>query len=106
MVGSRLGRVINVASVNGQKGAFARPTTRGQGRHPRLHQGAGAGSRQEGVTINTIFAGLHRHQDGDRDPEGNPRFENLPQIPVGRLGKARGNRRLIILSLFRKKPRS
>jgi acetoacetyl-CoA reductase len=45
------GRVINISSVNGQKGRL-RPDQlcRGQGRHARLYQGAGAGSGEKGAS--------------------------------------------------------
>ncbi len=42
----RFGRIVNISSVNGRKGAGGPvQLRRRQGRHPRLHQGAGAGKR-------------------------------------------------------------
>jgi NAD(P)-dependent dehydrogenase (short-subunit alcohol dehydrogenase family) len=46
----------------------------GQGRHARLHQGAGAGSGEEGRDGEHHLAGLHRHQDGHGDSAGSARF--------------------------------
>ena len=46
----------------------------GQGRHARLHQGAGARSGAQGRDRQHHLARLHRHEDGDGDPEGNPRL--------------------------------
>ena len=71
MVERNWGRVINVSSVNGQKGAF------GQTNYSAAKAGIHGFTKalalevaRKGVTINTISPGLHRHQDGDRDPEG------------------------------------
>jgi acetoacetyl-CoA reductase len=59
MVERGWGRVINVSSVNGQKGAFGQTNYAAAkaGMHG-FHQGAGAGSGEEsGVTVNTISPG-------------------------------------------------
>ena len=44
-----------------------------QGRRARLHQGARARGREEGRHRQHDLAGLHRHEDGDRDSRGHPR---------------------------------
>jgi len=48
------GRIINIASINGQKGQMARQLFRRQGGRHRLHQGAGAGNANRGITVNAI----------------------------------------------------
>ena len=48
MVGRKWGRVINISSVNGQKGQFGQTQLLGgQGRYARLHQGARARGRAQ-----------------------------------------------------------
>ena len=61
------GRIVNIGSINGQAGPV-RPgqLRRRQERHPRLHQGAGAGRRQVRGDRQRHRAGLHRHRHGRR----------------------------------------
>ena len=68
------GRVINISSVNGQKGAF------GQTNYSAAKAGMHGFTKalalevaKKGVTVNTISPGLHRHQDGDGDSAGSAR---------------------------------
>jgi acetoacetyl-CoA reductase len=82
------GRVINVSSVNGQKGAF------GQTNYSAAKAGMHGFTKalalevaKKGVTVNTISPGLHRHQDGDGDSAGSARLEDPAADPQGRLGK-------------------
>ena len=58
------GRIINISSINGQKGQAGQDQLflRRQGRDDRLHQGPGAGKRPQGITVNCICAGIHRHR--------------------------------------------
>ena len=69
----------------------------GQGRRPRLHQGAGARSRQEGRDRQHHLARLHRHQDGDGDTRGDPELEDpaadpdRPSRQARRSGRARSS---------------
>ena len=59
------GRIINISSINGQKGQVGQTNySAAKAGDDRLHQGAGAGERQKGVTVNGICARLHRHRDG------------------------------------------
>jgi acetoacetyl-CoA reductase len=57
-----------------------------QGRHARLHQGAGPGSGEEGRDGEHHQPGLHRHQDGDGDPAGSAGARSCRRSE-GRLGK-------------------
>jgi acetoacetyl-CoA reductase len=86
MVDRGWGRVINVSSVNGQKGAF------GQTNYSAAKAGIHGFTKalalevaRKGVTVNTI-PGLHRHEDGHRHPEGDPRLQDPaadPGVPAG-----------------------
>ena len=71
------GRVINISSVNGQKGAF------GQTNYSAAKAGMHGFTKalalevaKKGVTVNTISPGLHRHQDGHGDPAGSARQQD------------------------------
>ena len=74
MVERGWGRVINVSSVNGSKGAF------GQTNYSAAKAGVHGFTKalalevgEEGRHRQHHLAGLHRHQDGHRDPRGHPR---------------------------------
>jgi NAD(P)-dependent dehydrogenase (short-subunit alcohol dehydrogenase family) len=100
------GRIINISSVNGQKGAFGQTNYfRGQGGHAWLHQGAGSRIRAQGRDVEHHLARLHRNQDGDGDPEGSARQQDLSADPMVRLGKPEENRRPRRLSRERGSPR-
>ena len=65
MVEQGWGRIINICSVNGEKGQFGPDQLLGgQGRHARLHDGAGAGGRAQGRDGQHRQPGLHRHRHG------------------------------------------
>ncbi len=77
MVERGWGRIINVSSVNGQKGAF------GQTNYSAAKAGMHGFTKalalevaKKGVTVNTISPGLHRHKNGDGDRSGDPREQN------------------------------
>ena len=55
----KFGRIINISSINGQKGQIGQTNySAAKAGRPRLHQGAGAGERQEsGITVNAICPG-------------------------------------------------
>ena len=79
------GRIINISSVNGQKGAF------GQTNYSAAKAGMHGFTKalaleyaRKGVTVQHDLARLHRHQDGDGDPEGSARREDHPADPDGR----------------------
>ena len=89
MVERGWGRVINVSSVNGQKGAF------GQTNYSAAKAGMHGFTKalalevaQQGRHRQHHLAGLHRHQDGDRDPaRRSSTRRSCRRFPIGRLGK-------------------
>ena len=88
MVERNWGRVINVASVNGSKGAF------GQTNYSAAKAGVHGFSKalalevaKKGVTVNTISPGYIGTKMVTAIPEEILNTKILPQIPVGRLGK-------------------
>jgi NAD(P)-dependent dehydrogenase (short-subunit alcohol dehydrogenase family) len=65
------GRIINISSINGQKGPGGpSQLLRRQGRHDRVHQGAGPGERQQGHHCELCLPRVHRHRDGGRNAGG------------------------------------
>jgi len=88
MVERNWGRVINVASVNGQKGAF------GQTNYSAAKAGMHGFTKalalevaKKGVTVNTISPGYIGTKMVTAIPENILTDKILPQIPVGHLGK-------------------
>ena len=88
MVERKWGRVVNVASVNGQKGAF------GQTNYSAAKAGMHGFTKalalevaKYGVTINTISPGYIGTKMVTAIPQEILDSKILPQIPVGRLGK-------------------
>jgi acetoacetyl-CoA reductase len=88
MVDRGWGRVINVSSVNGQKGAF------GQTNYSAAKAGIHGFSKalalevaRKGVTVNTISPGYIGTQMVTAIPKDILDSKILPQIPIGRLGK-------------------
>ena len=88
MVERNWGRVINVSSVNGSKGAF------GQTNYSAAKAGVHGFTKalalevaKKGVTINTISPGYIGTKMVTAIPEEILNTKILPQIPVGRLGK-------------------
>jgi len=88
MVDRGWGRVINVASVNGQKGAF------GQTNYSAAKAGMHGFTKalalevaKKGVTINTISPGYIGTKMVTAIREDILRDKIVPQIPVGRLGQ-------------------
>jgi acetoacetyl-CoA reductase len=88
MVDRGWGRVINVSSVNGQKGAF------GQTNYSAAKAGMHGFTKalalevaKKGVTVNTISPGYIGTKMVTAIPEEVLNSKILPQIPVGRLGK-------------------
>jgi acetoacetyl-CoA reductase len=80
MVEKGWGRIINISSVNGEKGQAGPDQLLGrQGRHARFLDGAGAGAGHQGRDGQHREPGLHRHRHG----QGHPR---------GRAGQDRGHR--------------
>ena len=88
MVERKWGRVINVASVNGQKGAF------GQTNYSAAKAGMHGFTKalalevaKQGVTVNTISPGYIGTKMVTAIPQDILDSKILPQIPVSRLGK-------------------
>ena len=88
MVERGWGRVINVSSVNGQKGAF------GQTNYSAAKAGIHGFSKalalevaKKGVTVNTISPGYIGTKMVTAIPKEILDSKILPQIPLGRLGK-------------------
>lgn len=82
------GRVINISSVNGQKGAF------GQTNYSAAKAGMHGFTKalalevaRKGVTVNTVSPGYVGTKMVMAIPEDILNSKILPQIPVGRLGK-------------------
>jgi acetoacetyl-CoA reductase len=88
MVERRWGRIINVSSVNGQKGAF------GQTNYSAAKAGMHGFTKalalevaKQGVTVNTISPGYIGTKMVTAIPQEILDSKILPQIPVNRLGK-------------------
>lgn len=88
MVGRGWGRVINVSSVNGSKGAF------GQTNYAAAKAGMHGFTKslalevaRKGVTVNTISPGYIGTKMVVAIPKEVLDTKILPQIPIGRLGK-------------------
>ena len=88
MVERKWGRVINVSSVNGQKGAF------GQTNYSAAKAGMHGFTKalalevaKQGVTVNTISPGYIGTKMVTAIPQEVLDSKILPHIPVGRLGK-------------------
>jgi len=88
MVDRGWGRVINVSSVNGQKGAF------GQTNYSAARAGIHGFTKalalevaRKGVTVNTISPGYIGTKMVTAIPKEILDSKILPQIPIGRLGK-------------------
>ncbi|GAP35558.1 acetoacetyl-CoA reductase [Piscinibacter sakaiensis] len=88
MVDRGWGRIINVSSVNGSKGAF------GQTNYSAAKAGVHGFTKalalevaRKGVTVNTISPGYIGTKMVTAIPEDILNSKILPQIPVGRLGK-------------------
>jgi acetoacetyl-CoA reductase len=88
MVDRGWGRVVNISSVNGQKGAF------GQTNYSAAKAGMHGFTKalalevaRKGVTVNTISPGYIGTQMVMAIPHAVLDSKIIPQIPVGRLGK-------------------
>ena len=88
MVDRGWGRVINVSSVNGQKGAFGQPnySAAKAGMHG-FTKALALEVAKKGVTVNTISPGYIGTKMVMAIPKEVLDSKIVPQIPVGRLGK-------------------
>ena len=84
----RWGRIINIASVHGQKGAF------GQTNYAASKAGVHGFTKalalevaRHGITVNTVSPGYLHTPMTDKVAADVMRDKILPQIPVGRLGE-------------------
>lgn len=88
MLESQWGRIINISSVNGQKGAF------GQTNYAAAKAGVHGFTKalalevaSKGITVNTVSPGYLRTKMVSKIPEEILKTKILPEIPVGRLGE-------------------
>ena len=88
MVECGWGRIINISSVNGQKGAF------GQSNYAAAKAGVHGFTKalalevaRKGVTVNTVSPGYLRTKMVMQVPQEVMEKKILPEIPVGRLGE-------------------
>ncbi len=88
MLEKKWGRIINISSVNGQKGAF------GQCNYAAAKAGVHGFSKalalevaRHGITVNTVSPGYLRTQMVTAVPADIMETKILPQIPLGRLGE-------------------
>jgi acetoacetyl-CoA reductase len=88
MVDRQWGRIINISSVNGQKGSF------GQTNYSAAKAGIHGFTKslalevaKKGVTVNTVSPGYLRTQMVLKVPDDILKSKILPEIPVGRLGE-------------------
>jgi len=82
------GRIINISSVNAQKGAFgqANYAAAKAGMHG-FTKAAALELARHGITVNTVSPGYLRTKMVMQVPEEILTSKILPQIPVGRLGE-------------------
>lgn len=88
MLESQWGRIINISSVNGQKGAF------GQTNYAASKAGIHAFTKAlalevatKGITVNTVSPGYLRTKMVTKMPQDILQKKILPEIPMGRLGE-------------------
>jgi acetoacetyl-CoA reductase len=88
MTQRRWGRIINISSINGQRGAF------GQANYAAAKAGIHGFTKavalevaKMGVTVNTVSPGYLRTSMVMKVPEEILRTKILPEIPMGRLGE-------------------
>jgi acetoacetyl-CoA reductase len=88
MLECQWGRIINISSVNGQKGAF------GQANYAAAKAGVHGFTKalalevaRKGITVNTVSPGYLRTKMVTKVPQDILESKILPEIPVGRLGE-------------------
>jgi len=88
MLESKWGRIINISSVNGQKGAF------GQVNYAAAKAGVHGFTKalalevaSKGITVNTVSPGYLRTKMVMKVPKDILETKIIPEIPVGRLGE-------------------
>jgi acetoacetyl-CoA reductase len=88
MAAQQWGRIVNISSVNGQKGAFgqANYATAKAGMHG-FSKSLALEMARFGVTVNTVSPGYLDTKMVRAVPAEVMETKILPQIPVGRLGR-------------------
>ncbi|HEU4843217.1 MAG TPA: acetoacetyl-CoA reductase [Burkholderiaceae bacterium] len=88
MLEQRWGRIINISSVNGQKGAFGQCNYAAAkaGMHG-LTKALALETARHGITVNTVSPGYLRTRMVEEVPAEVMEQKILPQIAVGRLGE-------------------
>ena len=88
MMAQKWGRIVNISSVNGQKGAF------GQANYAAAKAGMHGFTKavalemaRHGITVNTVSPGYLRTKMVEQVPDDIMQGKILPQIPMGRLGE-------------------
>lgn len=88
MLENQWGRIINISSVNGQKGAF------GQANYAAAKAGVHGFTKalalevaSKGITVNTVSPGYLRTKMVMKVPKEILESKIIPEIPVGRLGE-------------------
>ena len=88
MLAQQWGRIINISSVNGQKGAI------GQANYAAAKAGMHGFTKslalevaRHGITVNTVSPGYLRTKMVEQVPQEVMQGKILPQIPMGRLGE-------------------
>jgi acetoacetyl-CoA reductase len=88
MLEHRWGRIVNISSVNGQRGAF------GQANYAAAKAGMHGFTKSlalevadRGITVNTVSPGYLRTKMVASMPPGVLEKKILPEIPIGRLGE-------------------
>ncbi|RZI39920.1 acetoacetyl-CoA reductase [Herbaspirillum sp. HC18] len=88
MLENRWGRIVNISSVNGQKGAF------GQANYSAAKAGLHGFTKalalevaSKGITVNTVSPGYLRTKMVMKVPKEILETKIIPEIPVGRLGE-------------------
>lgn len=88
MLESQWGRIINISSVNGQKGAFGQ--TNYSAAKAAVHGFTKALALEvasKGITVNTVSPGYLRTKMVMKVPKEILETKIIPEIPVGRLGE-------------------
>ena len=92
----KFGRIVNISSINGQKGQF------GQINYSAAKAGeigftkALAQKARARITVNAICAGLHQHPAVQAVPKHLLEKNILPLIPIGRLGEPEDMARCVL----------
>lgn len=81
------GRIVNISSINGQKGQLASQLFSLKGWRYRLYQGARPEGASRNITVNAICPGYIGTEMVRAIPEKVLAERIVPQIPVGRPGE-------------------